>query len=272
MNYGFHLATGGVLAAMRRMDVVANNLAQVNTAGFKPDFVVARERPAERIEGLSPLADPMAPPQELLEKLGGGIRFDRDRIDLSQGSIELTGSKTDLALRGEGFFALTPAGNQRQAQGGRGGRNQPPLEVTRAGALVVDRDGTIRSADSGRTFMGENGRALRIDPTMDFRVDSDGRIFQDGDEVGRFRIVRPKDVLTLEKQPENVLRINGAWERVRDDDVEVQQSALERSSADPVTSMVELTRQSRMLESALRMMQYQDQLNGQAIAGIARIA
>lgn len=263
MNYGFHLATGGVLAAMRRIDVVANNLANAQTTGFKPDFVVALERPAERIEGLSPLADPTAPPQPILERLGGGIRFDHDRIDLTQGSLEQTGSPTDLALRGEGFFTLAPA---------PGAASGAPLEVTRAGGMMVDRDGTVRSADSGRALLGENGRPVRIDPDTRFFVDDGGRIFQEGSEVARFRIVRPKDVLTLEKRAENILRINGAWERVPERSVSVEQGALERSGADPVMAMVELTRQSRMLESSIRMMQYQDHMNGQAISGIARVA
>jgi len=265
VNYGFHLATGGALAAIRRMDVIANNLANSGTAGFKPDFVLARERPPERLEGLSRLTDPLAPPQAILEKLGGGVRFDRDRIDLRQGLLESTGNDTDLALRGDGFFVLAPTDAARAS-------GKAPIEVTRAGDLFIDSDGTFRSANDGRAFLGETGRPIRIDPTAEFQVDREGRVMQEGAEVDRFRVVRAKDPLSLEKLGGSVLRVNGATERVPDGQYAVLQRTLEKSGAEPVVAMVDLTRQSRLMEGNLRMIQYQDNLNSQAISGIARVA
>ncbi|MFO0827570.1 MAG: flagellar hook-basal body complex protein [Phycisphaerales bacterium] len=265
MNYGSHLATGGVLAAMRRMDVIANNLSNSTTTGYKPDFVIARERPAERVEGRSPFADPTAPPQEVLEKLGGGLRFEHDRIDLRDGPVERTGNQTDLALRGDGFFVL-------ETKGGTRGRRNAPVEVTRSGATTVDKDGTLRSADNGRAYLAENGRPLVIDPTLDFLVDGAGRVYQEGEEVARLRVVRPTNPTSLEKVGGNVLRINGQSERVPETDFSVQQMALEESAADPVESMVELSRQARLMEANLRMIQYQDNLTGQAISGFSRTA
>lgn len=263
MNYGFHLATGGALGAMRRMDVIANNLANASTVGFKSDFIVARERPAERVEGLSNLSDPLAPPQEMLEKLGGGIRFDPDRIDLHQGTLERTGNATDLALNGDGYFVAAPA---------PGAPNNAPTEVTRAGNLTIDPDGTFRLIGSGRALLGEDGRAVKIDPTRSFNVDATGGVYQDGSEVARFRIVRPKDDASLVKASGNLLRANGPLDRVNDGSCEVAQFSLEESGVDPVLSMVELLRQSRLLESNLRVIQYQDSMTGQAIAGMTRIA
>jgi flagellar basal body rod protein FlgG len=266
MNYGMFLSTGGVLSASRRIDVLANNLANVNTTGFKRDFVVARERPAERIEGLSPRSDPMAPPQAILERLGGGIRFDRDRIDLSQGPLEKTGDSTDMAIAGKGFFVLAPEGN------GPRGRGSAPTDLTRAGNMAIREDGTLINVDSGRALLGMDNRPVVVDPNVAFLIDRAGRVFQEQNEVGRFRIVEPTDVTTLVKRGNNVLRTTGDVRRVRDGDADVLQGFLEGSGADPVLSMVELTRQSRMLESNLRLMQYQDNITGQAIAGITRLS
>lgn len=264
MNYGFHLATGGMLSATRRMDTIANNLANANTIGFKPDFVIARERPAERLERNAPLADPLAPPQEVLERLGGGVRFERDRIDLRQGSIERTGSPTDLAIRGDGFFVLAGPGDSAPAA-------RAPLDLSRDGRMIVAPNGSLRRAVDGRALIGERGRPIRLDPTLPFGVDESGRIFQDGSEVARLRLVRPTDPAALEKAGGNVYRA-AAVERVPESDGGVMQYAVESSTADPVRSMVEMIRQSRLFEANVRMLQYQDNMNAQAITGLARLA
>jgi flagellar basal body rod protein FlgG len=264
MNYGSYLSTSGVLASMRRMDVIANNLANANTTGYKPDFVIPAERPAERVEGRSPFSDPLAPPQPILERLGGALRFDRDRIDPRQGPLEKTGLEEHLALRGRGFFALAPTSGRV--------RRGDPVDMTRDGALVVDRDGTLRVASNGRALLGENGRPVRIDPAQRFAVDESGRIYQNNSEVARIRIVAPRDPTTLEKRGDNILVARGPIDRVPDGEASLAQGMLEGSAADPVVSMTELIRQSRMLEANLRMIQYQDNLTGQAISGITRIA
>ncbi len=264
MNYGFHLATGGVLQSMRRMDVLANNLSNASTVGFKPDFVTTRERPAERIEGQYPLSDPTALPQELLERLGGGIRFDADRINLTQGSIERTQSPTDIALKGEGFFVLADANDRAPS-------NRAPVDLTRDGTFVLDTNGTFRRSGDGRAILGEDGRPITIDTDLPFQIDDDGRVMQDGSEVARIRIVRPKDPASLRKLGGNLLRAP-AVERVPEGKVNVMQMAREESVVDPIHTMVEMMRQSRLLEANVRMLQYQDSLNGQAINGIARNA
>ena len=265
MNYGTYLSTGSVLASMRRMDVIANNLANANTVGFKPDLVSAAERPAERLEGLSPLSDPLAPPQEMLERLGGGIKFNPDRIDFRQGAFEQTGNATDLALHGEGFFVLAPANGKKPDP-------KAPTDLTRAGNLTIDADGTLRTIGTRRALLGENGEPIKIDPKRPFAVDKAGRIFQGDSEVARFRIVKASTPASLEKVGANTFRSRpgSKLERVDEDSTSVEQRSLEQSLADPVTSMVELMRQSRMLEANVRMIQYQDNLTGQAITGITR--
>ncbi|MDZ4754104.1 MAG: flagellar hook basal-body protein [Phycisphaerae bacterium] len=264
MNYGTYLATSGVLASMRRMDVIANNLANANTNGFKPDIITPQERPAERLEGRSSFADPLAPSQDMLEKLGGGLRFGKDRIDLSQGPLERTLLDTDIAIRGEGFFVLASAD-------GKPPTANSPIQMTRDGALVVDGDGILRVAGNGRALIGEDGRPVKVDPEQKFAVDRTGRIYQDGDEVARIRIVRPLNPAAIEKLGQNILSTKAGVERVPDGAADVAQGMLEGSGSDPVNAMVEMIRQSRLMEANLRMMQYQDNLTGQAIAGITRL-
>lgn len=266
MNYGSYLAASGVLVSMRRMDVIANSLANANTVGFKPDLLEAMERPAERIEGLSPFNDPTAPPQAVLEKLGGGLKFAPDRIDFRQGTLQRTGNETDLALDGDGFFVV--ADKSDKGPDGKG-----PTYLTRAGNFVLDLEGTVRMSGTGRAVIGEDGNPIKVNPNAHVSVDRVGRIFQGDNEVGRFRIARANDPGVIEKDGANLFRApaTARLERSPEGSTTVHQFVLEESSADPITSMVELMRQSRLLEANVRMMQNQDNLTGQAISGITRM-
>jgi flagellar basal-body rod protein FlgF len=264
VNYGTYLSTGSVLASMRRMDVIANSLANANTVGFKPDLLNTAERPPERLEGLSGFGDPLAPPQELLERLGGGIKFLPDRINFTQGALEHTGNATDLALDGEGFFVLAPANGKKPDA-------KSPVELTRAGNLAVDLDGTLRLQGSGRALLNDKNEPVRIDPKQSFAVDKGGRVFQNDVPVAQIKLARAKNPAAIEKAGANTFRAGQAagLEPVTSD-TEVRQRTLEQSVADPVNAMVELMRQSRMLEANVRLIQYQDNLTGQAITGITR--
>lgn len=266
MNYGSYLSASGVLVSMRRMDVIANSLANANTVGFKPDLLEAMERPAERVEGQSPFSDPTAPPQAVLEKLGGGLKFAPDRIDFRQGTLQRTGNETDLAIQGDGFFVV--ADKNDKAPDGKG-----PTFLTRAGNFVVDLDGVLRMNGTGRALIGEDGNPVKIDPNAHFSVNRFGAVFQNDTEVARFRIAKAKDPTVIEKDGANLFRApaTARLERAEESDMKVHQYCIEESAADPITSMVELMRQSRLLEANVRMMQNQDNLTGQAITGITRM-
>jgi flagellar basal-body rod protein FlgF len=266
VNYGFHLATGGALAAMRSIDLIANNMANAQSTGFKPDFIVAAQRLPERLDPKSPWNTPTAPSQELLEKLGGGLKFEHDRIDLRQGVLERTGNALDFAIEGDGFFVLAPSNPNASANG-----NAKSVDVTRAGNMIMDPDGTLRSADSGRPYQSEDGDPVKVDPELPFSIDGDGRIFQGGEEVTRFRIVRPIDPLSLQKLGGNVMRIAGKSEHEPEANYTVHRGALEMSNSDPVLTMVEITRQTRLMEANFKMIQFQDEMTGQAISGITRL-
>jgi flagellar basal-body rod protein FlgG len=102
MNYGFHLATTGVITGMRRLDTIANNLANSTTVGYKADRLTMSPRSAENVERPGAYADANA----MLDALGGGTLFLPNAIDLRQGTLRQTGSPLDVALEGDGFFRL----------------------------------------------------------------------------------------------------------------------------------------------------------------------
>ena len=89
MNYGLYLSASGVLTNTYRQDVFANNLANVETNGFKPDVPMLRQRDAESVE--DQLGFDVS--NEIMDKLGGGALAAKQRINFAPGSLKATGNR-----------------------------------------------------------------------------------------------------------------------------------------------------------------------------------
>src|SRR5881396_1878551 len=102
MSYGLQISASGVMTSLFAQDVYANNLANIDTPGFKADIPSIMPRQAVRQEdGL-----PFLPSNKLLERLGGGVLLNPNRVDFTQGSFKDTGNPLDLAISGDGFFVV----------------------------------------------------------------------------------------------------------------------------------------------------------------------
>ena len=159
MPYGLYISAEGAQAQARRLEVIANNLANVETAGFKRDVAAFQARFTEAIQqGLD------RPHSRTQNDVGGGVKMMNVDTDFSSSSLRQTEVPTDFAINGEGFFQvrardgsvyLTRAGNFTLDPQGRlvtQSDNMPVLDESR-GEIVVD--GTLAPAaeiagDSGR--------------------------------------------------------------------------------------------------------------------------
>src|SRR5689334_2619038 len=101
MNYGLYLSAMGVLANSQRQDVIANNLANSETIGFKKDLALFQQQRTE-----AQISGHRRQSNDLLEPLGGGLVPTGTTLDLSQGPIEATGNPLDVAITGDGYFAV----------------------------------------------------------------------------------------------------------------------------------------------------------------------
>src|SRR3954466_6603719 len=102
MMYGLFLSAAGLQAQQNRQSVMANNLANAQTTGFKRDLVMMRER-ANAVNEDVKMARFRAP---VTQDQGGGVLAASGGIDLGQGMLESTGNETDFALSGPGFFEI----------------------------------------------------------------------------------------------------------------------------------------------------------------------
>src|SRR5436305_12092611 len=110
MIYGLYLSAGGIVTSSYRQDVIANNLANSETVGFKKDLPLFQQRLTEAQQrrlppggssGGSLGSPPVGPTNPLLEPLGGGILAHPTVVDSSQGDLEPTGSPLDVGIVGK---------------------------------------------------------------------------------------------------------------------------------------------------------------------------
>ncbi len=257
MNYGFHLSTAGAITGMRRLDTIANNLANSNTVGFKADVLSISARLPENLEKPGAYQDT----NRLLDALGGGSLFHPAAIDLRQGSLRQTGGALDIAIEGEGFLRLaTPAG-------------QKDALLTRAGALARDGAGHLVLATSGATVLSTSGAPIVLDADdPDVEIDAQGRVYQSGEEIARLAVVVPADASSLRKEGKDAFRLPGGRVQEAPASTRVRQGQLEESTVDPVLALAELVKVSRGIEFSTRLMQFQDQMTGRLIDTFGRFA
>lgn len=258
MNYGLYLSAAGALTSLHRQDVYANNLANVNTVGFKPDIAITRDRLPARLEAGAPMADP----QWMLEQLGGGNFVEPTRIDLKQGALQSTGNALDLAITGDGFFVVSTGK----------GTGPEQLRFTRDGRFTLNAQGELVMASTGMKVLDVNDQPIRLDPTLDVQIDSNGEISQNGEVVARLQVASPTDPSLLRKAGDNLLRFAEGASPTRTPALgQLHQGYVEGSAVDPILAMNAMISASKSLQSNATLMQYHDHIMGQAINTFGRV-
>ncbi len=226
MSSEIYSALSGAMAAWREMDVVANNLANSATDGFKEQRLVfesmGREDGAEFSDGY--------------------VAARHQVSDLSDGAVHVDDVDTHLALQGEGFFSVESDDGEAL--------------LVRSGRFMLDEQG-ILVTESGHAVLGQGG-PIQIPEGATMVVSSDGRVSTaEGDELGRLDIVTAEDVVPLG---------NLAWRPIGEvlpaEGVQVVQGAVETSNTDPLRGMTDLMHASRYFELYHKAMQASDELDG----------
>ncbi|WP_213974681.1 flagellar basal-body rod protein FlgF [Tepidanaerobacter acetatoxydans] len=255
MIRGLYTGASGMLSEMSRTDVISNNLANVNTSGFKKDRAIFRAFPEMNIHRFDdPVTvglDRVIDPRPFIGMLGTGVVLDEINTDFSQGAIKTTSNPLDIALRGEGFFEVqTPEG----------------IRYTRDGSFTIDRDGYIVTRD-GYYVLGENGPML-LPQEGDVVISQQGEVTVSGQFVDRFEIVNFADQGQMVKQGNNLYNSQAPTVPT---DVEVIQGALEGSNTNTISEMVDLITAFRAYEASQKVIQTHDETLGRAVNDIASI-
>ncbi len=225
MGREMYPALSGGLRAMRSLDLIANNLANVNTTGFKADRAQFQ---LEAAEGVTPNAAAVSLAEGFVTSLG-------ETTDYSQGVLRETANPTDLALRGErGFFVLGP-----------GDGSSPPM-LTRDGSFYLDPEGFL-SAGEGLRVLSDTGKPIKVAGGGPVVVGHDGAVTVGGVAAGKVGVMDVADRALLAKSGGNRWATGGA--ELEPVAAEVVQGYLESSNVEPVPALTELIAVTRYYEA-----------------------
>lgn len=243
MNQGMYVAAAGGQLQMMQMDVIANNMANMNTVGYKTDGFIAKIRDAESIESGGRRFS-----NYIQDAVGGGVFGDRTTTDFQLGGEVTTNDPLHMYLRNtDQFFVVSgPQGNV----------------LTRAGDFTLNNEGVLVTSDGKHQVLDEAGTPIILSAAGGpVEVSSDGTIYQGGNQVGQVMVRRiPEgEMSNLKKQGMNTFKFFGQMPTGRPA-VIIHSGVIEASNVDATTEMVKMITGSRMFDLAMRMIQFGDQL------------
>jgi flagellar basal-body rod protein FlgF len=238
------------MALRNELDVVANNMANVNTRGFRREEMTFQEY-------LMPVAsaDGFPPPDQKLSYVEDLSTFH----DFTKGPLEQTGNPLDLSLGDGAFFAI-------QGAAGAGER------YTRNGAFQIDKDGRLVTGD-GLPVLGESG-PITLDPeNPEITIAEDGTVSNKDGTRGRLKIVSFADPQKLTKEGASlfVAPADQAPQTLSHNQVRVMQGVAEGSNVRPVIEMSRMIEINRAYSSLAALIQHNDDLRKTAVERLAEI-
>jgi flagellar basal-body rod protein FlgF len=238
----------------RQMDVVANNVANVNTNGFKADNSLFEQY-------LMPVAR-----ENRFNQQDRQVSFVNDRgtwRDMGAGSLEITNNPLDIAIDGNGFLAVQTAGGER---------------YTRNGGLQINAQGQLITAD-GNLVLGDNGPITFQQTDHDVSITPDGRVTViEGSSStnaettrGTLRVVRFAQPQLLQKEGNNLFSAPAGVAAAPDTTSQIKQGVLEKSNVHAVVEITRMIQISRAYQQMATLLQQQSDLHKNAIQQLAQV-
>ncbi|MFV0465920.1 MAG: flagellar hook-basal body protein [Lachnospiraceae bacterium] len=266
MVKGLYSAYNGMIQEQRRMDVITNNLANSDTTGYKREATVNQSFEAQLALRIKDLSTPNT--ANAIGNVNLGVKTGETYRDYSQGNFKVTDNTYDLAIGGDGFFAIPytdKAGNTS-------------VKYTRDGAFTVNTDGYLVTKDGdfvlnaagAESGTGGAGNYIKIDPLKDVSVAADGTITQDNAVTGKIGLVDFEDYNYLSMFGENLYdAVDGAVKK--DPIATVSQGVLEASNVNIVSEMVEMIAITRAYEANQKIIQTIDETLDKAANTVGKV-
>lgn len=255
---GIYTALSGALAQTTKIDTIANNIANVNTTGFKKDqqtfseYLTAMEKPPEVIQV------PRVPASiESFYDMNGG---DKGFVDASgtftnfeQGSMKHTGGKLDVAIDGAGFFEINTSSGVR---------------LTRAGNFTIDGNGQLVTKDGdavlleGDNAAGADQRTVHFSGKASVYISDGGEVFDGENNLGKLSLVQVANPDSLQKMGNNNygFKSNMAAEMTSVKVPSLKQGFLETSNVNIVNEMTDMIMAQRVFEGTQKAIHAYDQM------------
>ena len=244
MLKGLYVAYTGMINEQHRMDTLTNNLANASTVGYKKEGATSQS-----FDEVLTVKIKDASVGNVTQRIGRnnpGVKIGENYTDYTQGSYRVTGNTYDLAIDGDGFFAIEFTNKAGETS----------TMYTRGGQFTLNRDGYLVTED-GDYVLDTQSRRIRVDTLQDAKIADDGTITQNDVAVARIGLVDFEDYDYLEKYGETYYRpVEGA--RTTPATALIKSGYLEMSNVQVVSEMVNLIAITRAYESNQKIIQTYD--------------
>ena len=244
MDNAMYVALSRQMTLQRELNIVANNIANVDTTGFKVEGTMVKTEPstgAKMVDG----------PASLKFVIDDGVTR-----DFSQGVLRQTGGSFDLAIEGQGFFKVETAAGER---------------YTRDGQFTLSPEGKL-TTQAGDAVQGEGGEIV-VNPELGpVAIAADGTVSQGAAKVGKIAVVTFDDLSSLSKTGDNQFRNTSNLQPQPASTARVHQGMLEGSNVNSILQVTRLIEISRAYESMARTIENSAELSRRSVERLGRVA
>lgn len=258
MLKGLYTAHTGLRNEQNRMDIMTNNLANASTVGFKKEGSTSQSFSDVLAVKVKDASIGLA----IRQPIGinnPGVKIGENYTDFTQGSMRITDNTFDLAISGEGFFAIEFTNKAGETS----------TKYTRAGDFTLNKEGYLVT-NEGDYVLDVNSKRIKIDPLADTAIKKDGSIEQNGVKIGQIGLVDFADYDYLEKYGETYYEAVEGAEFITSD-AQIHSGYLEMSNVQVVSEMVEMINITRQYESNQKIMQTYDSSLEIAVSQLGRV-
>jgi len=250
MDNALYVGLSKQMILRRELDIAANNMANVDTTGFKAESVITQDdplMPARPLRGSTPIQ----------YALDTGVAR-----DFGQGPLQPTGSPLDMAIQGQGFFQISTAAGTRYTRDGRFATDGQGRLITQEGDPVLDTGGSpiALNPQGGPPQVGRDGSITQSVPGQPQNV-----------TVGRIGVVRFDSLSALSKQGDGLYSNTSTAQPAPAPEAIVSQGMLEGSNVQPIIQVTELIRISRAYEAITQLVGNNSDLSNQSIQRLGSV-
>lgn len=245
MDNTLYVGLSRQMVLKREMDIIANNIANADTTGFKFESLMTKEVPG-------PPAFTQGGPRPI--KFVGADGVARD---FTQGGLRRTDSPLDLAIEGNGFFKVNTKAGERYTRDGRFRTDDTGRITTQAGDVLAD----------------EGGGEITIDITKpgEISISPDGVVSQGSERVGKVGVFQFASLSALEKTGDNLYQNASNQAATAAPDAKIRQGMLESSNVNPIAQITRMIEVNRAYEQVSQMISAEADLSRNSIARLGRL-
>ncbi|MBU5478219.1 flagellar basal-body rod protein FlgF [Eubacterium sp. MSJ-13] len=257
MVRGLYTAYTGMVNEQKRLDIISNNLANSATVGYKEENVTSRSFADLMMTKIKDGSEAFV--DRGIGVSNPGVALGETYMNWDQGSLRETDNTYDMAIQGDGFFAI----KVEDANG------NSSIKYTRNGQFSITSDGYVVDVDGNR-LQGANGDVQVPVDSTDIAIKQNGAIFADGTQVDTITLTDFSDYNYLELYGDNMYTaVDGAT--TKDTSATILQGFTEQSNVNVVDEMVSMITITRAYEAGQKMIRTQDSLLEQAVSSVGKV-